>query len=586
MAKSHRIPACLMLLAACAPATAPPTSPSDPAAAVTRLADDYVARFFERLPEAATRLGLPADHGRVVDNSLAAIAGWRLRENAWLRELKRVDSAALVGRPEWVTYGILRETLEDSIAIRVCRQELWNLNTSAAGWQAAYTGLAGLQPVGSDSLRAQAITRVRALPRYLRTEQVNLREGVREGYVASRAVVEGVIRQLDGILGSTGDDSPFAAPARRDSTPGFSEALRHAIAAQLYPAIRRHREFLAIEYLPHAREAIGVSANPSGTDCYRAAVRRFSTLSLTPGEVFRAGEQEMARVEAEMQALARRSFGTGNVPLLLRRLREDTAYTFRTRGEVVERSNAAIARAKAAMPRWFGRVPAADVTIIEYPEFRQQAGAVPSYTGPSEDGRRPGIFYITTWEPEKISRAGLEDVAFHEAIPGHHLQIALARERTGVHPITRFFNFSGFTEGWALYAEGLADEMGLYGDDVDRMGMLNGRAMRAARLVVDAGIHTRGWTRQEAVDYLTSHTTRAPSIIQGEVDRYISWPGQATAYLLGNLAILALRRDAEERLGPRFDIREFHDRVLGDGGVTLPMLQDRIGRWLDSVAAP
>jgi uncharacterized protein (DUF885 family) len=267
---------------------------------------------------------------------------------------------------------------------------------------------------------------------------------------------------------------------------------------------------------------------------------------------------------------------------LLRRLREDTAWTFRTRREILDRSNEAIARAKVAAPRWFGRVPTADVVIREYPEFRQRAGAVPSYSPASEDGSRPGIFSITTWQPERISRASLENAAFHEAIPGHHLQNAIAQERREAHPITRYFNFSGFSEGWALYAERLADEMGLYSGDVDRMGMLAAESWRAARMVVDAGIHTRGWTRQQAVDFLLAHSTLSPSAAEGEVDRYISWPGQATAYMLGSLTIRAIRRDAEERLGSRFDIREFHDQVLGAGTITLPMLQERMERWLEA----
>ena len=569
-----------LLLAGCAAGPAAPT-PADPAARVTRLADEYVAAYFRRAPEATTRRGLPGDHGRVIDNSLVAVVEWRLREDGWLRELRRVDSTALVGTPAWVTYGILREMLEDSVATRVCRSELWNFNTNIGGWQSSYTSLSALHPVGTDSLRAAAIARIRALPRFLRTERANLREGIRLGYVASRSTVEAIVRQVDGILAVPADSSPFASPASRDSTPGFREAYVQAVAGELLPAIAEYRRFLVSEYLPRARAAIGVSANPDGAACYQASVRRFSTLSITPGEVFRAGEQHLARVEAEMQALGRRSFGTDDVPALLRRLREDTAWTFRTRREIVERSNAAIARAKAAMPRWFGRVPAAAVVIVEYPEFRQRAGAVPSYTAPSEDGRRPGIFNITTWQPERISRAGLEVIAYHEAIPGHHLQTAIAQERRDAHPITRFFNFSGFSEGWALYAERLADEMGLYSGDLDRMGMLAGESWRAARLVVDAGIHSRGWTRPQAMEFLTAHSTIAPSVAEGEVDRYISWPGQATSYLLGSLTMHALRQEAEARLGARFDIREFHDQVLGAGTTTLPMLQERTERWME-----
>ncbi len=570
----------ILLSAACAPPSAP-GSAAEGADRVTRIADEFVAAFFDRVPEAGTRRGLPdADHGRVTDNSLAAIARWREREDAWLAELRTIEHAALVGRPQWVEYGILRELLEDSLAVRVCRMELWNVSTTASGWQAGYTSLAGLQPVGTEERRAQAVARVRALPGFLENETARLREGLRQGYTAPRVIVEGVLRQLDGLLDTPLDSSPFLSPARRDSAPGFRAELERAVADALYPAIRQHRRFLAEEYLPRARVEIGVSAIPDGERCYRAAVRRFTTLDVAPEEVFRAGEREMAAITEEMRALARRRFGTDDLAAVFSRLGTDPALTYRSRREVVEISTAAIERARAAMPRWFGIVPRADVVIWEHPEFRQREGAVAQYSAPAEDGSRPGVFWITTYRPEETPRSDGEATAFHEAIPGHHLQVAIAAERPGVHPITRYFFFSGFGEGWALYAERLADEMGLYSDDLARLGLLSNEAWRAARLVLDAGIHARGWTREQAVEYLAAHTAASPLQVQGEVDRYISWPGQATAYMLGNLEIRALRRDAERRLGPRFDIRRFHDAVLGSGAVTLPMLREQVERWV------
>jgi uncharacterized protein (DUF885 family) len=574
------LPAILTLIA-CAPAAPAKPRPRDPAAEVTRLADEYVAAFFERVPEAATRRGRPkANHGGVTDNSLAATAAWQRREDSWLSSLRAIDAGALQNRPEWVTYGMLREVLEGSVAVRVCHTELWSLNTNN-GWQASYPSLASLQPVGTDSFRAQALARLRALPRILATERDNLQEGIRQGYTAPRAVAEGVLRQVDGILASTVDSSPFAAPALRDSTSTFRRTYLAEIRDRLLPALRDYRVFLADYYLPRAREQLGVSANPNGAACYQASMRRFTTLLLTPAEVYRVGEVRLAEVEREMEPLASRVFGTRDLVAVRRRLREDTAFTFRTREEIVSRSRDVIARARAALPRWFGRLPQADVSIVEYPEFRQRTGAPPSYLPAAQDGSRGGIFYITTFAPDRIPRATLEYVAFHEAIPGHHLQNGLAQERHDVHEVTRVFGFSGFGEGWGLYAERLADEMGLYSGDLDRLGMLDAEAWRAARLVLDAGIHSRGWTRQQAVEFLTAHAAISPSLVQGEVDRYISWPGQATAYLIGSLTIRALRREAEQRLGSSFDIREFHDRVLGNGSVTLPMLQVQIRRWVE-----
>jgi uncharacterized protein (DUF885 family) len=580
----------LAAFAACRQAApSPGTQPAqaDRSSTVTGLADEYVAAFFERYPESATRRGLPdADHGRVTDNSLAALAHWRAREDAWLTRLRAIDPESLEGSPDWVTYGILREVLEGSARARVCRQELWLVSSTASGWQASYATLAALQPVGTDSLRTQAVQRSRGLARYIEVETENLRRGVREGYTAPKVIVEAVVRQLSEVLETPVDSSPFVSPALRDASPAFSAELEQTLERELYPAVRRHRDYLAGEYLASARAEPGAGAIPRGAECYRAEVRRFSTLDLDPEAVFAAGEREMAAIRQQMLALAKRSFATDDLPGLLRRLREDPDLTYRTRDEIVEVSRAAIERARRASPRWFGLLPKAGLEIRQHPEFRQREGAVAQYSSATEDGSRPGIFWISTYRPESIPRAYGEATAFHEGIPGHHLQIAIAQERTGAHPVTRYFGFSGFGEGWALYSEVLADEMGLYSSDVARMGLLASQAWRAARLVIDAGIHARGWTREQAVEYLGRNTTMSPLQLQGEVDRYISWPGQATAYMLGNLEIRQVRAEAERRLGSRFDIREFHDRVLGNGSVTLPMLRRQVARWVTASRDP
>jgi uncharacterized protein (DUF885 family) len=282
-----------------------------------------------------------------------------------------------------------------------------------------------------------------------------------------------------------------------------------------------------------------------------------------------------------MSDLGHRAFGTGDVPAVLDRLKREPALTFRTRQEIIDSSAAAVARAEAAAPRWFGLLPKAKVVIEPYPEFRQRTGAVPSYNQAAEDGSRPGIFWINTWAPEKQSRAKLESTAFHEAVPGHHFQITIAQERGASHRLARYFSNSGYVEGWALYSETVAGEMNLFSSDIGRMGLLASQAWRAARLVLDAGIHTKGWSREQAAAFLAAHTVIAPTIVQGEIERYISVPGQASSYMLGNLEIRALRTQAERRLGERFAIREFHDRVLEDGALPLPLLRAKLATWID-----
>ncbi|MEZ4587157.1 MAG: DUF885 domain-containing protein, partial [Gemmatimonadales bacterium] len=277
---------------------------------------------------------------------------------------------------------------------------------------------------------------------------------------------------------------------------------------------------------------------------------------------------------------AARSFGGESLARLLPRLQSDPRYTFTSSQEMIDTSAAIIARGKAAMGQWFGQLPRADVTIQPYPAFRQQAGAPGEYQSAPDDGSGPAIFLINPSDPTRQPRADAENTAVHEGIPGHHLQIAIAKERTDLHPVSRYLFSSGFGEGWALYAERLADEMGLYSGDLARLGMLSSEAFRAARMVIDAGIHTRGWTREQAVEYLRTHTVLAPGIIEGEIDRYISWPGQAPSYMIGRSEILRLREQARSALGERFDIRAFHDRTLEFGTVPLGLLRTRIERWV------
>jgi uncharacterized protein (DUF885 family) len=325
-----------------------------------------------------------------------------------------------------------------------------------------------------------------------------------------------------------------------------------------------------------------VSSNPDGAACYRAAVRGFATVDLPPDSVFERGLRQMAVIEAEMRAISARSFGGESLATLLPRLRTDPRFTFGTSQEIIDTSEAVVARGKAAMGQWFGRVPKADVVIEPYPEFRQRAGAPGQYQPAPDDGSRPAIFLINPSNPTEKSRADVENVAVHEAIPGHHLQVAIAKERTDLHRLSRYSFNSGFGEGWALYAERLGDEMGLYSSDLGRMGMLSSEAFRAARMVIDAGIHTRGWTRPQALEYMLSHTVVARRTVEGEIDRYISWPGQAPSYMIGRQEIMALREQARAARGERFDIKAFHDLVLEYGTIPLGLLRARVERWIET----
>jgi uncharacterized protein (DUF885 family) len=539
------------------------------------LADAYVAGFFDRFPEQVTYYGVPGRaHDRLTDNSLAALQAWEKQEDAWLADVRAIDAAAITSPPLRATHAILREALESSAASRVCHNELWNVS-QMTGWHVGYGYVVTIQPVGSEQARQAALARWGMLPAYLDTEIANLREGISRGYTAPKHIVRIVIDQVRTLASTPQAESPFLAPVRSDTTPEFVKAFTALTTDQILPAMRRYADFLEREYLPAAREATAVASNPDGAACYDASIRAFSTLPKTAREVHDIGRREVARIDAEMKAIAERTFGTSDVPALMQRLRTDRQFLFRTRQELIDYSKAALERARAAAPQWFGILPGADVRIEPYPAFREK-NAPGEYNPPSEDGSRPGLFYISAYEPQKKSRADNESTAFHESIPGHHLQVAIALERKEIHPIGRYIFNSGYVEGWALYAEGLADEMKLFSGELDRLGMFGSQNWRAVRLVVDTGLHALGWTRQQAIDYMLAHTTANANDAAAEIDRYIIWPGQATSYMLGRLEILAAREEARTAAGGAFDIRAFHDRVLEDGSVPLTFLREKI----------
>jgi uncharacterized protein (DUF885 family) len=554
-----------------------PPKPSETSA----LATEYVTAVTQTFPLAALLNGMPdAPNDRLGDNSLAATRAWEQREDQWIARLRRIDKRSLKGT-DVATYGVLQELLDASIQGRVCRNELWPLNQQS-GTQIVLPLLSQLQPVGDATLRDAALARWREMPKYLDTEIATLREGLKQGYTLPRTNVQAIVEQLDDLLKFAPADSPFAAIAARDKAPGFKDAITTVVRDQITPALKRYREFLAVDYLPRAREETAISALPQGEACYRARVRGYSTIDIEPKAVHELGLTQMSLIEEQMRAIAQRTFGTTDVPAVLERLRTDPQYKFKTRQEMIDVAEKAAARAKAAMPRFLTRVPKADFRVDPCQPFEEKSGCPNSYVPGTPDGKRPGLYRINAGDPTSQPRPAAEGTAFHEGIPGHHLQIALAQERPDAHPLTRYFSFSGFSEGWALYAERVADEVGLYSTDVDRFGDLGEQALRAARLVVDPGLHVLGWNRQRAIDYMAAHLIYPRSYIESEVDRYIADPGQATAYMLGRLEIERLRAQAKTRLGDRFDLRVFHDHVLENGSLPLPMLRTQIEAWLET----
>jgi uncharacterized protein (DUF885 family) len=393
-----------------------------------------------------------------------------------------------------------------------------------------------------------------------------------------------VQRVLDGmnkVVATPDTASPFFSPAARDTFAAFRGAFQRLVSTEIKPALRRYRDYLANEYLPVAREAIAATANPDGAACYRAAIRRFTTLDLNGEDVHVLGLREVAAAESTMRAVAERAFHTSDTRALMQRLRADTAYTIASRDRVIPAIDSILARAWRGAPQWFARQPRAKVNVQPYPEFQEPAVPLGAYLNAALDGSRPGIYRINLYLATKPgARLSLDNLTFHEAVPGHHFQLAIAQERQGVHPLTRYLGNSAFVEGWGIYAETLAGEMGLYAADATWLKELEDHLYTVATLVMETGMHAKGWSRQQAIDYELAHTTRSAEQAAIDVDRRIGWLGQGLSYIVGYLEIARLRKEAQRALGSRFDIRTFHDRVLEDGSITLGMLRQKIERWL------
>lgn len=559
------------LMAACSGA-------DGPAPAVNRVADDVLRGYYEQFPEQAFDPGYPdAPADRFGDFSPAAISAWDARVDAWTAELAAMDVGRLAGRPEALTYGFTSRLLEALADLRVCRGELWNVSPTWSGWQSMFAATLAVQPIATDDERRAAVARVRDIARYLDVEIQNLRRGTDLGYLAAQSGVDRVVAQMTTLTEGPPEESPFYSPAERSDDPGFRQAYRDALTGDAYPAMAAYRDYLRDSY--KGREAAGVAANPDGAACYAAAARYWSSSPMEPEGIHRLGLSEMARLRTEMLALAQQAFGTGDLLRVFEDLRTQPEYTFADEESVLEFVRLAVDRSRGSLDAWFGDLPDAGLGVEAIPAFEQNSGGG-YYSAGSPDGSLPGTVRIGTFRPGEIPRATTESLAFHEGYPGHHLQTTVAQQNTALHPILRYMYVSGSAEGWGLYAERLADEMGLYSGPVTRFGMLSNQAFRAARLVVDTGIHVMGWSRDEAVEYLLDNTAMGPEKAGGEVDRYIAVPGQATAYMLGSLEIQRLRHRAEDALGARFDVREFHRRILAPGGVPLPMLDAAVDDWL------
>jgi len=551
---------------------------------VFELASRYEKAYFKQFPESGSYWGrTDIAQDAFMDHSLQALRDWHKTEDNFLVALNKIPANKLQGSA-LITYQLLKQNIESNLATRLCKDELWNINP-LWGWHNMLTVVAEKQPVGTPENRQLALKRWHTVGKIVEDEIHNLRLGLKEGYVAPKPAVERVIKQFALILNTPVEKSPFYDFAKRDTDPLFQKQMAQIILSEINPALQRYADFLENEYLAKARIDIAVSALPGKAACYHAKVLKETTLTISPQDIYEFGLAHMEQLTKEVEEIGQREFGQTDMATVFHLAKQDINNRFKTEAEILAYNEQALEKAYSKASTWFDLVPKTKATLKPYPLHRAQTGAAGEYHPPSDDGERPGIFYINTYEPEKKTRIDQEATLFHELIPGHHFQVALAIEDKSHHSLNKYLWNAGYGEGWALYTERLADEMGLYKDDISRLGMLSNEALRTARLVVDPGIHVMHWTRAQAIDYLRKHTALEDHIIEAEVDRYIMMPGQATSYMLGKREFESLRELAKTRLGSQFDIREYHNQVLKQGAVTLPMLRAQIYAWLENACS-
>ena len=427
------------------------------------------------------------------------------------------------------------------------------------------------------------VAKFHAIAAAYRDQADRLVDGVDAGRTPVDFAVKATVSQLEEALAQPiADDPLLAVDAPPDLDAGATAAWRERLAAALADSVRPAMGVLLealrgpVAAAARPDEAAGATALPDGDAYYAATVRRYTTLDLDPRDIHRVGLDQIERLSEEYRELAGPVLGTTELDGIFSRLRDDPELRHRAGADVISACEVAFDRARAGMATWFGRLPSVDCNVEP-----TESGPLAFYFAPATDGSRPGTFFMNTGEPSRWGRFEIECTSFHEGIPGHHLQIGIAQELGDAVPEFRRHNYiAAFSEGWGLYSERLADEMGLYSGPMERIGMLAADSMRACRLVVDTGLHALGWSRQRAVDYMVANSPLAVGAVRAEIDRYVCDPGQALSYMVGRIEIERLRTTARGALGDRFDIREFHDTVLGSGDVPLPVLRDVVNTWL------
>ena len=591
-----------LFLAACANSPTPSADraavadavPADSAAESRRL-EELVEAYFEDYlklnPVSATSIG----DSRYDDRFEVAISpGWRARseklERDYLARLRQLDPGRLQGQ-DLLTYQIFESAREREIEGYRYPDHLIPLNQfySVANTFAQLGSGNSIQPFKTVEDYDKFLKRLEGFVTWTDQAIVNMREGMERGYTLPRVLAERVLPQLAAHVVERPEDSVFWGPIR-NLPEGFSAAdrerltaaYRAAIENKVVPTYRRLHDFMRDEYLPRTRTSVGLDALPDGEAWYAYRVRDITTTALSPAEIHEIGLAEVARIRGEMKNVMERVGFEGDLDAFFRFLNTDPRFVWSTREALVAGYGDIKKRVDPQLPKLFEVLPKADYDVRAVEPFREKSAAGGSYQAASEDGSRPGIFYANTYDLSARPKWAMEALSLHEGNPGHHFQISIAREQKELPRFRRFGGYTAYSEGWGLYAESLGPDLGMYADPYQYFGRLEGELFRAIRLVVDTGLHSKGWTRQQVLDYIQANSATSEARRVAETERYMAIPGQALAYKLGQLKISELRARAEKTLGDRFDVRKFHTAVLSDGPLPLDVLEAKVDRWIAS----
>jgi uncharacterized protein (DUF885 family) len=549
-----------------------------------RLLDEQWEYTLRTSPEFASMLGDRRYNDQVTNVSERAVLADQAETRKFLKRFEAIDTLAF-SEQERLNRDLMVRDLRNSLGWAELRTWQAPVN-QMGGIHLSSAQLPSLLPFATVKDYEDYIVRMEKFPRRIDDTIANMRKGMAAKLMPPKFLLEKVADQASGIAGQEPEKTPFAQPLEKmpDSFSGADkERLRAAfvdrIRNHILPAYRRFAAFVRDEYAPRGRTEVGVWALPDGAKRYAFLARTSTTTDLTPEEIHQIGLREVARIEGEMLAIAK-SLGFSDLKSFNASLENNPRVAVTSGEQILEAYRRYTKQMYAKLPQLFGRLPKADMEVVATPAFREAQASSAEYNTGSPDGSRPGRVYVNTFEATKRKTLSQESTAYHEGVPGHHMQLSIQQELTDLPPFRQQGGETAFIEGWALYSERLGKEVGFYEDPYSDYGRLNDEMLRAIRLVVDTGLHSKRWTREQVVQYFRDHSAIDEVEIQSETDRYIVWPGQALAYKIGQLKILELRERAQKALGAKFDIRAFHDELLGAGSLPLDLLEERMERWI------